>query len=53
MLMLSITRSDMPLFLIINILGEDVSPTFKEPKFTELGLAEILGVPSIPQAREM
>jgi hypothetical protein len=44
MLILLITRSDLPLFWIVTVLF-DVLPGFTSPKLTDLGLTDILGGP--------
>jgi hypothetical protein len=38
-------RSPLPVFLTVTVLGFDVLPTLTEPKLTDMGLTEILGVP--------
>lgn len=45
MLILLITRSDVPVFLIVMVFP-DVPPSFTFPKFTDLGVTDILGVPA-------
>jgi hypothetical protein len=49
MLILLITRSDLPVFEIFTILGEDVLPTCTEPKLTDTGEMEILGGGALPK----
>lgn len=50
MLILLITRSDVSVFLIVIILGEDVLFIWTEPRFTDTGEAEILGGGALPES---
>lgn len=43
-------RSDVPVFLIVTILGADVLPTPTEPKLTDLGEAVIFGGGACPES---
>jgi hypothetical protein len=45
-----ITRSDMPVFLIVTILEGDVFPIFTVANFTAIGAAEILGGGACPDS---
>ena len=45
MLILFITRSNMPVFLMVTVFP-DVPPSFIFPKLTDIGETEILGVPA-------
>ena len=49
MLILLITRSDVPVFETVTVLGEDVLPTRTEPKLTDVGETEILGGGALPE----
>jgi hypothetical protein len=39
-----ITRSDLPVFLIVRVRGADAPPAFTDPRLTDLGLTWIFGV---------
>ena len=52
MVIVFMIRSPLPVFLIVTALGVDVFPTRTEPKLTDIGLTEILGIPSVAQAKE-
>lgn len=49
MLISLITRSDIPLFKTVTVLGEDVLPTSTEPKVTRRGEMEIFGGAALPK----
>jgi hypothetical protein len=45
-----IARSDKPVFLTVTVLGADPLPTGVEPRFTDMGLADILGGGACPES---
>jgi hypothetical protein len=50
MVMLFIVRSDKPVFLTVTVTGADPLPTGVEPRFTDMGLADILGGGACPES---
>ena len=50
MLILLIARSDVPKFLIVTALGEEVPPAGTDPKLTDIGNIEIFGGGALPES---
>ena len=47
--MLLITRSEVPVFLMVTVLGEEMLPACTDPKLTDTGEMEILGGGALPE----
>ena len=43
-------RSEVPVFLMVMVLGEDAPPTGIEPRLTDIGLTEIAGGGVCPES---
>ena len=50
MLISLIARSDVPVFLIVTVLGEGVLPACTDPKLTDMGDSETLGGGAFPKS---
>jgi len=50
MLISLIARSDVPVFLIVTVFGEEVLPACIDPKLTDMGDIEILGGGAFPKS---